>query len=460
MFDLTDTICALSSAPGRAGIAVVRMSGGACLRILQGVFVPANETEALPDRLAVLGRVADPRTGVEVDEALVTCFHAPHSYTGEDVAEISLHGSPVVVAQVLEILCLQGARLAGPGEFTLRAFLNGRMDLAQAEAVRDLVEANTRHQLRLALRQRGGALAHELEPVRQELKEIIATLEAALEFVEQEVESEPHAALEIRLERAADALGRWAGSFEKGRIVREGFSLAIVGRPNVGKSSLFNALLAEERSIVTDVPGTTRDLVAELVDIEGIPVRVMDTAGVRADAGAVERLGVDRSLRALADADALVLVVDTSVPRCLEDKELAGRLGGAACLVALNKSDLPAAWREEDLALYDRHGPMIRLSALTGMGVDQLRKAIHQRMLDFGGRESEGLLVTNVRHCRCLEEAREAVMAGLTALRQGLSEEFALVDLYRGLGKLGEITGATGGEEILDEIFSRFCIGK
>jgi tRNA modification GTPase len=460
MVDLTDTICALSSAPGRAGIAVIRLSGPRCREIVPRVFTPRYRQDEIPERRAVLGRIVDGTAANEVDEAVVTSYQAPRSYTGEDVAEISVHGSPVVVAQVLELLCRAGARLAEPGEFTLRAFLHGRMDLAQAEAVRDIIEANTRYQLQVAARQRSGELSHQLEGIKKRLTDIIVSLETAVEFVEDDLALEGRAEIGARLEAVAVEMERWAGTFRSGRIVRNGFTLAIVGRPNAGKSRLFNALLAEERSIVTDVPGTTRDLVSELVDIEGVPVRLIDTAGLREGRDEVEALGVERSRRAIADADAVILVVDSSRRRCAEDEEVRAGLRGVTCLIAWNKADLPSAWTAEEIGSQHPSEAWVTVSALTGAGIDTLRKTIRERLLGGGVHGQDGMLVTNLRHSRCLEAAALLVRAGARTMSDGLSEEFVLADLHRGLDRLGEITGATSGEKILGEIFSRFCIGK
>jgi tRNA modification GTPase len=460
MVDLNDTICALSSAPGRSGIAVVRVSGPQCLEIISRIFKPRSPYRELPERRALLGSIGDPRTGAEVDEAIVTCFHSPHSYTGENVAEASVHGSPVIVSQLLEVLCREGARLAEPGEFTLRAFLHGRMDLAQAEGVRDVIEANTRYQLQVASRQRAGELSEQLQPIRRQWTDVIVSLEAAVEFVEEDLAIESRALLAAKLDGTAEELAKWIGTFRRGRIVRDGFSLAIAGRPNAGKSSLFNALLAEERSIVTEIPGTTRDAVSEFASIGGIPVRLIDTAGLREGEDRIERIGVDRSLRVMADADAIVLVIDTSRPCTEEDDLLRARLGEFSCVVAFNKSDLPDVWTASQKARYGADWPCVEVSALTGSGIDRLRHAIQTHLFGEGTGERDGLLVTNLRHCQCLEEAHQALSRAAVALRDGLSEEFVLADLHAGLKKLGEITGETSVEEVLGEIFSRFCIGK
>ena len=461
MVDLSDTICALSSAPGRSGIAVVRLSGPRSSEILARIFAPAaGGRPGMPERLATLGRIADPRTGSELDEALVTFFHAPHSYTGDDVAEICVHGSPAVITHLLDCLCSLGARLAGPGEFTMRAFLHGCMDLAQAEAVRDLIEADTLYQAQVALRQRSGELSRALAGIKEPLLDIILQLEAAVEFVEDDVPHESRVALAARLEDLLDELDTWIASFRRGRIVRHGFSLAVVGGPNVGKSRLFNALLLEERSIVSEAPGTTRDLVSEVTDIEGIAVRLIDTAGVREGGDPIEQIGVDRSLRAMADADAVLLVLDTSRPGTEEDARLRELLSSVPCIVALNKCDLPSAWSPQQEAEYRSRWPCLEVSALKGAHIRELREAIRQRFFGNGARQSDGLLVTNLRHCRCLDGTREYLAAAAHSLQSGLSEEFVLTDLRPALQRLGEITGETTTEDLLGEVFSRFCIGK
>ena len=460
MVDLTDTICALSTAHGRSGIALVRLSGPDCFKILARVFSPARPDAEMTARMAVLGHVFDPRTHEQLDETLVTCFQNPHSYTGEDIAEISVHGSPVIVAHLLEYLCGQGARLAEPGEFTLRAFLHGRMNLAEAEAVRDVIEAQTLYQLQVASRQRSGELSRKLEPLKRGLTDIIASLEAAVEFVEEDLALEGRDLLAAKLEGILEEVGRWIDSFRRGRIVRNGFSLAVVGRPNVGKSSVFNALLAEERSIVTEVPGTTRDLVSEIVSIEGIPVRLIDTAGLREGQDPVEQLGVERSLRALSDVDAVLLVLDPNRPWCAEDEQVRRRLTELSCLAVFNKSDLAAVWTDQEKRRFEAIAADAEVSALTGAGIESLRRSIHDHLIGDSGRERDGVLITNLRHCQCLEAARQQLTAAAAALRAGLSEEFALTDLHRGLRKLGEITGETTVEDILGQIFSRFCVGK
>ncbi|NWG12316.1 MAG: tRNA uridine-5-carboxymethylaminomethyl(34) synthesis GTPase MnmE [Acidobacteria bacterium] len=460
MKPLEDTICALSSAPGSAAIAVVRLSGPDCFPIVEKVFMPACGGERARARYAALGKVIDPRTGTELDQALVTCFPSPHSYTGEDVAEISLHGSAVIIHAVLGILCECGARLAEPGEFTMRAFLRGKMDLAQAEAVRDTIEAFTLYQAQVAGRQRSGALSSELQPLKRSLLDIIVQLETAVEFEDDGLVLDSRAVTAEKLVSLVRELDRWVGSYRYGRIVREGFSLAVIGRPNVGKSSVFNALLEQDRSIVTESPGTTRDLVTEEISIRGIPVRLIDTAGVGPAADEAERLGVERSYTAIAEADAILLVVDSSRARSAGDEALRDKIADLRFIVVFNKCDLKPAWSAGEKAAYAAGMPWLDVSALTGERIDELRGAILTCLFGGSRPRSEGILVTNLRHLRCLEAAREAVVRGGAALRSGVSEEYVLVELHESLARLGEITGETNVQDILDEIFSRFCIGK
>ncbi len=461
MGDLHDTICALSTAAGRAGIAVVRLSGPDTFRLVREIFVPERPFgEQPPARYAVLGSMKLPEGAGELDQVLLTCFPLPKSYTGEDVAEISMHGSPVLVAALLDGLCGLGARLAEPGEFTLRAFLNGRMDLSQAEAVRDVIEARTVYQAQVASRQRSGELSRHLAPVKKLLIDIIVELESAVEFVEENLPLESREAVADKLDTVQRNLRKWTHTFRRGRLIREGFSMAIIGRPNVGKSSLFNALLAQDRSIVAELPGTTRDLVSEDTNIEGIPVRLLDTAGLRPSDDRIEQLGMDRSNRAMAEADALLLVVDMSQPIMPEDEQLKDRMGGLSCILVFNKSDLPCAWSAKEMEAFAGNWLPVEVSARTGAEIEKLQKSIFSHLFGNEGAERESFLVTNLRHCRCMEGALDGLNRAAESLRNGLSEEFALVGLHDALRKLGEITGQTSVEDLLGEIFSRFCVGK
>jgi tRNA modification GTPase len=460
MKDLADTICALSTPPGRSGVAIVRVSGIQCFSILRRIFVANSFQGKMPPRHAMLGRIVDPRNGYEVDEAIATCFPSPNSFTREDVAEISIHGSPVLVAALLDCICGLGARLADPGEFTLRAFLNGRIDLTQAEAVQDLINATTLYQAQVAGRQRSGALAKQLKPVKELLIDIIVNLETAVEFVEEELPIASREQIIQRLEQARQCLQKWIDGFRRGRIIRDGLSMAIAGRPNVGKSSVFNALLAQSRSIVTDMPGTTRDLISEYMDIGGIPIRLQDTAGIHNSDDQIERFGMDRSYEAIADADVVLLVVNIGEPRCQQDLVLKRQLADLSCIAVMNKSDLPSCWSDQEKAELAGDWPCVEVSAKKGYGINELREIIISRIMGPAGTGRDGILVTNLRHCHSLEEAERNLASAKTALQGNISEEFVIVDLHRSLEQLDTITGETHAEDLLDKIFSRFCIGK
>ncbi len=460
MKDLADTICALSTAPGRSGMAIVRLSGPLSFSLVNRIFRTKSPYDKLPPRRAMLGLIMNPTDGSEIDEGIATCFPSPHSYTGEDMTEFSLHGSPVLIEALLDCLCSLGARLAEPGEFTLRAFLHGRIDLAQAEAIRDVIDATTLYQAQVAGRQRSGALSQHLRPVKDLLINVIVNLESAVEFVEEDLPLDSRETLVRQLEDVQMQLQSWIDSYRRGRIIKDGFSMAIVGRPNTGKSSIFNALLAQNRSIVAEAPGTTRDLVSEFTNLGQIPVRLQDTAGIHHSDDHIEKLGIDRSLQAIADADCILLVVDTSRSLSQQDLSLMKQLGDLLCITVMNKSDLPSQWSSADMKAFGGNRLCVEVSAKTGSGIEELRRVILDGILGTGAMARDGILVTNLRHCHSLEAAQKALARAATALQDGLSEEFALVDLHAGLESLGAITGETHVEDMLTKIFSRFCVGK
>jgi len=437
---LKDTIAAISTPPGRGGIGVIRISGpdaraiaGKILRI-HGDLQPRVATLAeLPD--------ADP-------QVLVTWFAAPRSYTAEDVIEISCHGSPVILRHALEQACVAGARLAEPGEFTLRAFINGRIDLPRAEAIRDLIDATTLYQARVAARQAEGSVSRRLKPVKEHLVELIALLEAGIDFAEDDISVAPPEEIVRRIALIQTPVAALIESFAYGKLVHEGFTLAIVGRPNVGKSSLFNRLLEQDRAIVTEIPGTTRDLVSETASLDGIPVKFVDTAGIREGQDLVESLGIERSYQAMADADLTLVVVDISVPLSAEDRGLIERAQGKR-LIAGNKCDLGIVNRDA-----------LPVSALTGQGIAELRRAILDTLAPRGRIEQEGGFITSLRHEQLLRESQEALDQARNATTLGIPHEMLLLDLYAALRPLDAITGATTADDILNRIFSTFCIGK
>ena len=430
---------------------MVRLSGD-CARAIAERMLLFGDAGEWPARQARLAHFVD-RQGHLIDQVVATLFARPRSYTSEDVVEISCHGSPVVLRHVVESALEQGARLAEPGEFTLRAYLNGRIDLPQAEAIRDLIEATTLYQARIAARQAGGSVSRLLAPVKEQLLELIALLEAGIDFAEDDISVAPPGEILRRLLPVKEAVGRLAASFEYGHLVREGIVLAIVGRPNVGKSSLFNTLLEQNRAIVTDIPGTTRDLISETAAIGGIPVKLYDTAGIRDSVEPVETLGIERSFQAMADADVTLVVVDASRSLSAEDQQLMARAADQGCwLLVGNKCDLPPA---PDFA-----PEAIPVSALTGEGIPRLRQAILDSLAPRGAWEQETGFITSVRHEQLLREAFEYLEKAAAAVQAALPHEMLLLDLYAALRPLDAITGATTADDILNRIFSTFCIGK
>jgi len=447
---LRDTIAAVSTPPGRGGIGIVRISGPGARAIAGQILRFPHGAEWRP-WTAALAELPDAE-GRSIDHVVVTYFAAPRSYTAEDVVEISCHGSPVVLRFALERTCAHGARLAEPGEFTLRAYLNGRIDLPRAEAVRDLIAATTLYQARIAAQQVEGSVSRRLKPVKEQLLELIALLEAGIDFAEDDISVAPTEEVLRRIEPVLAAVRALIASFAYGKLVNEGFTLAIVGRPNVGKSSLFNRLLEQDRAIVTEIPGTTRDLVSETASLQGIPVRFVDTAGIRAGQDIVEKLGIERSYQAMADADLTLVVVDISEPLGAEDHALVAKATEQGrFLMAGNKIDLR---RPTEL-----HGAL-PVSALTAEGIDELRRAMIDALAPHGRLEQEGGFITSLRHEQLLEESREALDQAATAAALGIPHEMLLLDLYAALRPIDGITGATTADDILNRIFSTFCIGK
>jgi tRNA modification GTPase len=500
--NLDDTIVAIATPPGRGGIGVVRLAGPETRAIALPMLRLKHELE--PGR-AIFGELIEPcrtcpepaewsdtllrsaqiyqenagenndptqaaafapsRTGVSephqqtsrIDEVVVTYFAKPHSYTTDDIIEISAHGSPVVLRHIVEMALAKGARLAEPGEFTMRAFLNGRIDLAQAEAVRDLIESQTLYQAKVAAQQLEGSLSRRLQPVKQKLVELIALLEAGIDFAEDDVSVLPSEQIVEHITTIRAPLEDLARSFAYGKIVHEGLTLAIVGRPNVGKSSLFNRLVEREHAIVTATPGTTRDLVTETVSIEGIPVHLVDTAGIRRALDEAESLGIKKSMEAMADADLVLVVLDASQPLSTEDHELLDQAEQRPTIIVKNKTDLHCG--SDTLVRQIGSTDPLRTSALTGEGIPELRSAILQHVSGDTSTTESGFL-TNARHQALVRDALNALMQATEAVANRVPHEMLLLDLYNALRPLDEITGATTTDDILNLIFSRFCIGK
>ena len=463
-----DTIVAVATPPGRGGLGVVRLSGSRAVEISSSLI--RFSKSPLETQRATLGEFCDPEGGKILDQVVVTCFLRPHSYTAEDVVEISCHGAPVILRYLVECCLSRGARVAEPGEFTLRAFLKGRIDLTQAEAVRDLVESRTLYQARVAAQQLEGAVSARLKPHKQALLEIIARLEAGIDFAEDDVAVMESQEIAGGINCLHAELDKLVQGYEYGRIVREGLSLAIVGRPNVGKSSLFNRLLNEERAIVTSTPGTTRDLVAETANLGGIPLRFVDTAGIRHTEDEVEKIGVEKSLQAIADSDLRLLVVDSSEGWTDADSNLLNRVAPlGSLLVACNKTDLPRkissttqiprfARNDKDVDLEVMQ--VVWTSALTGEGIPELKEKILEIAAPARDLGLEGEFITNLRHQQLLKDSLLALSKARQAAEMNVPHEMLLLDLYEALRPLDQITGATYVDDVLDIIFSTFCVGK
>jgi tRNA modification GTPase len=454
----TDSIVALSTPPGRSGIGVIRISGLASLKILRKLT--GDESFDPQPNLLTLRTLSDPASGETLDQALVCFFQAPHSFTGEDVVEFHCHGSPVLLRMVIDIALSLDARLADPGEFSLRAVRNGRMHLTEAEAIRDLIDAQTDAAARQATRQLKGEISHRLQPVKEDLLKIIVRLESSLEFVEDDLPDVEQEEIQRLLRELIADLSSLAETFARGRLLHDGLKVAFVGRPNVGKSSLFNMLLGHGRAIVTAVPGTTRDTIAEPIGLDGVPISLIDTAGIRHTADEIELIGVDRTRRAAADADLLIVVIDGSEPLTEEDQVVLTDVADKPHILAINKSDLSTYSASVNLPGDDQNRVMaLSVSAVTEAGLADLRAAILKPFADGTG-ANEGLLITNARHHDLLLRCVAAIESSQKLVSERASEELILLGLHNALRYLGEITGETTANEILGKIFATFCIGK
>jgi tRNA modification GTPase len=448
MFSSDDTIVAIATPPGRGGIGVVRVSGSCAREVATQVV---TRREPLSPREATLTKVRGTHAGEprSSDHAIVTWFPAPHSYTGEHVVEISTHGSPVVLREILRALVAAGARLARPGEFTLRAFLNGRIDLAQAEAVADLIDAATPLQAQTAFDQLEGTLSTRIAALDRALLDLIARLEASLDFPDEGFHFIEPSDVGQRVSVLVAELNTLLSHEARGRLIREGATVVIAGRVNAGKSSLFNALVGRERAIVTDVPGTTRDLLTETMDVDGLAITLVDTAGERATEDPVEREGVSRAARARDAADLTFIVIDSGQPLSEEDHRLLTSSSGARIVVA-SKADCEARWQMDEA---------IRVSTLLKTGIDGLKTAM-LRALTNQDRLKDPAALSNLRHVLLLKEARATLMRVCAAIAERAPEELVLVDLQRARANLAEVVGVGSSDETLDYIFSHFCIGK
>ena len=454
-----DTIAAIATPPGIGGVGIIRVSGTRCFEIVGSVFKAQGTVplEKRPNRTIQYGHIIDPQKQDEIlDEVLVLIMKGPKSFTAEDVIEVQCHGGIIVVREILKLLLRQGARLAEPGEFTKRAFLNGRIDLTQAEAVIDIIEAKSEQSLAVAVKQLDGTLAGMIRTIREQLIELISHLEVAIDYPEEDIE-------ELTMDETADKLrpilakiNQLLATANRGRLLRDG----IMGRPNAGKSSLMNALLRENRAIVTDIPGTTRDSIEEAITIEGIPVRLIDTAGIRETDDIVEKLGVDRAKEYLDKAQIVVCVIDASEPMTAEEEAILREASHKNTIVFLNKADKGAVITADTVAQYGQFAAIAPISAANGEGMDVLADAVKE--LVYGGtvQNESSAMLSNVRHITLMEQAKSQIEQSLNNIESGLPVDFIVTDVRTAWEQLGDITGDSLRESLVDELFSRFCLGK
>jgi tRNA modification GTPase len=463
IFMAAGTIVALATPLGRSGIGVIRLSGMDSLPI--ATKLTGEDPSEFKPRFAYLKQLRDPDTSEVIDEAVISYFKAPYSFTGEDIVEISCHGSPVLLRRVIDLCLKLGARMAEAGEFSLRALANGRLNLAQAEAIRDLIDAQTTASARQAVRQLQGEFSNQLQPIKDDLLDVIVVLESALEFVEDDLPEMQAATIKTRLIDIASVIGKIAATFQAGKLIREGLRVALVGRPNVGKSSLFNTLLGSDRAIVTEIAGTTRDQIHERFEIDNIPISLIDTAGLRDTADTVESIGVERSKRTMADADLVIAMLDVSEAETHEDVSILKSVAELDHIVVVNKidklspEDVQNFIEQARSQMADPRSPIVPVSAKTGEGIDSLTNAIIEPFAPEN-QDTAGFLVSDARHHDLLVRAQSEVEHSLSLLEQRTSEEIVLVGLHSALRYLGQITGETTTEDMLTRIFSTFCIGK
>lgn len=462
MLTSDDTISAIATAIGEGGIGIIRISGSKATAIANKLFISKSgkKVDNLLSHQVVYGNIVDPLSGETVDEAIVLIMRAPRSYTCEDIVEIHCHGGPVPLKRILDLTLAQGARLAEPGEFTKRAFLNGRLDLAQAEAVIDIIRSKTDASLKVAVGNLSGQLSDQVRSLRHAILRMIAQLEAAIDFPEEDIEEAAAADVAQLIGETQSRLTALLATAQTGRILREGLATVIIGKPNVGKSSLLNALLREKRAIVTDIPGTTRDIIEEYVNIGGIPLKIIDTAGIRDTADVVEKIGVERAKALVEQADLILLLLDSSAPLSTEDRAVLELLPGKQAIVLINKSDLPARLEVEEVEKYTDGRLVLKISVAREEGLVTLEQAIVDMVYAGQVSQAEAAFVNNVRHSAALKAALERLNDAEATIAAGMPSDCIVVDLREAWAKLGEVTGDTVGEDIIDQIFTQFCIGK
>lgn len=456
-----DTIAAISTPPGEGGIGIVRLTGKNAIKIADRLF-HSSKGKTLFDSAShriIYGIIKDPSTGKTVDEVLASVMRSPNTYTREDIVEINCHGGMTPLRNVLELTVKNGARLAEPGEFTKRAFLNGRIDLSEAEAVLDLIRAKTDESRRIAFEQLRGRLSEKVLNLREQLTKMCVFIEAYIDFPEEEIEIASRKEIVESAETILKELASLLKSYDEGRFFREGLAAAIVGKPNVGKSSLLNALLQKDRAIVTDTPGTTRDTIEEYLNINGLPLRIIDTAGIREAHDMAEKEGVKRSIRAMEDADLVIVVIDGSEPLKDEDLEVLEKTRGKNTIIVINKSDLPV--HGKTASQFEPYtSKILEVSSTRGDGLEKLKETIFQSSVNNWEEQKEGVLITNLRHKIAIQAAYYSLKNGINAIETVKPLEIIAIEFRDALDRLGEIVGAVTTDDILNRIFSDFCIGK
>ncbi|HJF47071.1 MAG TPA: tRNA uridine-5-carboxymethylaminomethyl(34) synthesis GTPase MnmE [Limosilactobacillus oris] len=457
-----DTIAAISTPVGEGGISIIRISGEDAVVVAKRLYRGSKDLAQVASHTINYGHIVDPDTGAEVDEVMVSVMRAPHTYTCEDVVEINCHGGLLATNRILQLVLSYGARMAEPGEFTKRAFLNGRIDLSQSEAVMDLIRAKTDKSMKVALNQLDGDLSRLIRHLRQDILDVLAQVEVNIDYPEYDAVEEM--TTKMLKEKALDIQQRIQAllkTAKQGKVLREGLATAIIGRPNVGKSSLLNTLLHEDKAIVTDVAGTTRDVIEEYVNVDGVPLKLIDTAGIRDTDDTVEKIGVERSKRALDAADLILLLIDSSAPLTAEDCELLTATHGKQRIVILNKTDLPRRVDLDELKKLTDGDALIETSIVKHEGMDQLGQQISKMFFNEGIESSQNnVMVTNARHIGLLHQANAALSDVLKGINAGMPVDLVQIDMTRCWDLLGEITGDSYQDELLDQLFSQFCLGK
>lgn len=459
-----DTIAAIATPLGEGGIGIVRISGHRALQIAKEIFVfdgdKSKKKARFKDRYLHYGKIVDDK-GRIIDEVLLAYMKAPKSYTTEDVVEINCHGGLLPVTNILKEVIKKGARLAEPGEFTKRAFLNGRIDLIQAEAVMDLISAKSEKLAKASIQQMGGGLSDHIRAMREKLLDLMAHIEVTIDYPEEDIDEIIAQSIEEGVVQVIDRIEELSRTAEEGKLIRQGIKAVIVGRTNVGKSSLLNALLREERAIVTDIPGTTRDVIEEIINIKGIAVRIVDTAGIRETLDRIERMGIEKSKQNIEWADLIIMVLDASKELDAQDKILFDYLKGRKSLIILNKVDKPSKLSKKNVEdILDKNIPIVETSLIFGKGIDKVEDMIYKMFFRGEIEISDDLLITNIRHQEALNKAHRHLLDILNGLNSSIPLDMVSIDLRGAIDSLGSITGETVAEDLVDKIFSEFCLGK